>query len=788
MPEKIKKCTLLIVENNIIKSTLENREELSNYKVITLNELRKKFYYDYDNKAIFYLMKEFSYQYDVAKMYLSHLYEVPDKSINDKINHIIKIKKLLENNNLLITHPLFKEYLTRQTIFAYNLYNISKLDKKMLDEISKISNINYYYDNKKEYKHESLILCNTKEEEVTYTASEISKLLKSNIDIKNIKVFANDEYKDSIERIFTWFNIPISKSKHNLYTTKIGKLLLNNLNLSKEECLKKIKDTISIKVSDNINIYNKIIKILNNYTWNDSLKELEPFLINDLKNTTVDEPINLKIVEIINNLDQTKEEDYVFILGFNQGEIPTIIKDEDYFNNNEKKILNLDTIEELNKNNYNNWIRQTNSIKNLTITAKKNNERGECYISPLNDTLNLKEIIPSKDYNSSNLYNKLELTKKLDILSKYNELSEDIELLYNNYPSIEYNNYKNNYKKIDKNRIRKYINNKLILSYSSMNTYYQCSFKYYLNNILKLSKYETTFDQLIGNLFHHILSLYYKEKINIKEEYQKYIDSLNYSFNQRELFFVNKLENTLEFIIDTIDEQNKYNTLNNILTEEEVKIKTSYEAIEVTFKGYVDKIMTNDKNNIIAIVDYKTGNPNLNLNNIIHGLDLQLPTYLYLSRQLFKDARIAGFYLQKLLNSEIIKDGKHDYLTLKKDKLKLQGYTNPDLSLLSLFDPNYTNSNMIKGMSTNSKGLATKKILDDTKIDKLIQITEEKIKESIQNISNANFDINPKRIGLDNLGCAYCKYKDICFKTEKNIETLKEYKNMDFLGGETNDS
>ena len=47
MPEKIKKCTLLIVENNIIKITLENREELSNYKVITLNELRKKFYYDY---------------------------------------------------------------------------------------------------------------------------------------------------------------------------------------------------------------------------------------------------------------------------------------------------------------------------------------------------------------------------------------------------------------------------------------------------------------------------------------------------------------------------------------------------------------------------------------------------------------------------------------------------------------------------------------------------------------------------------------------------------------------
>ena len=131
MLEIIKKCTLLIVENNIIKNTLENRQELSNYKVITLNELRKKFYYDYDNKAIFYLMKEFNYQYDVAKMYLSHMYEVPDKSTNDKVNHIIKIKKLLEENNLLITHPLFKEYLSKQTILVYNLYKL--IDKQSIN-------------------------------------------------------------------------------------------------------------------------------------------------------------------------------------------------------------------------------------------------------------------------------------------------------------------------------------------------------------------------------------------------------------------------------------------------------------------------------------------------------------------------------------------------------------------------------------------------------------------------------------------------------------------------------
>ena len=32
-----------------------------------------------------------------------------------------------------------------------------------------------------------------------------------------------------------------------------------------------------------------------------------------------------------------------------------------------------------------------------------------------------------------------------------------------------------------------------------------------------------------------------------------------------------------------------------------------------------------------VILDYKTGNPEINLNNVIYGLDMQLPVYLYLA-------------------------------------------------------------------------------------------------------------------------------------------------------------
>ena len=95
---------------------------------------------------------------------------------------------------------------------------------------------------------------------------------------------------------------------------------------------------------------------------------------------------------------------------------------------------------------------------------------------------------------------------------------------------------------------------------------------------------------------------------------------------------------------------------------------------------------------------------------------------------------------------------------------------------------------MIKGMRTTSKGLGTKKVLRNDQIEALEMITENKIDEAIDKIINAEFQINPKRVGMNNLGCEYCKFKDICFFTEKNIENLKEYKNMEFLGGEADDT
>ena len=57
-------------------------------------------------------------------------------------------------------------------------------------------------------------------------------------------------------------------------------------------------------------------------------------------------------------------------------------------------------------------------------------------------------------------------------------------------------------------------------------------------------------------------------------------------------------------------------------------------------------------------------------------------------------------------------------------------------------------------------------------------IYDTKIKESSINILDSKFDINPKEMNNEVIGCKYCKYKDICFMKPKDTITLKEIKNI----------
>ena len=495
-------------------------------------------------------------------------------------------------------------------------------------------------------------------------------------------------------------------------------------------------------------------------------------LIYDFKNTFINNNLvnSIDVINLKNNI--IKDNEYIFVLGFNQGIMPNIYKDEDYITDNIKNEVLIETTKDKNIILRENTLNNLFNIKNLLISYV-DDESNNLYISNLYDYLNcLIEKESISNYNYSNKNNKIKLTSMLDDLNKYGIINEDLGLLYNNY-DVNYKSFDNRYTKINKDNLYQFINNKLLLSYSSLDNYNKCSFRYYLSNILNISLYEDEFMANIGSIFHDVLSHISDDDFDIDICYNQSIQKIGREFNNKEKFFLDKLKNELVFIIKTIKKQLSYSNLDKHLYEEKIYTNISGN-ITVNFMGIVDKILYKEYPDkvIVAIIDYKTGNPNINLNNIVYGLDMQLPIYLYLVKNSnkLKNVKIAGFYLQKILNNEINKDNKHSYLKLKEDNLKLAGYSNSDTNILREFDDSYEDSQVVKSLKVTSKGFANySKVLDDDKIEEINKIIDNKIKENANDILECKFDINPKRQKNELIGCKYCKFMDICFRKEEDI-------------------
>lgn len=774
---KYLKDNLLIITNESFKEQiLLNLKKMYRLKFMNIKEFLENLIFSYNEQAIYYLMKEYDYKYDVAKMYLENIYYVENIDDNN-INRLQQIKKELEELNLLKQNKYFQDYLKETDIIIYN-YDLNKFEQKQIEKLKKLTNVLVINDQIKNKEH-TVYEFPTIEEEITFVATKIVELIKNNIPLSSIKLINIDEtYFNPLNRIFSFFNLDVDLNNISLYS-----------NLEVNSFLEKLKETKNLKetlkeIKTNSDIFEIIVNICNKYAF---VQEIDKYIIEcieeEIKQVTIkDAKENIKLSKLDDNF---KDTDYVFLMNFNQNSIPKIYKDEQYLSDKVKDKLGLDTSFSLNKLEINKTINSMNKINNLTITYKLKTPYQTYYKSNLIDTYNMKveKVDNENKFYYSNIYNKIELSKALDKLIKYNEKSKSLDILSNSIENLDYQTYNNKFTGIAKKDLLDYLDNKLLLSYSSIDNYYRCGFRYYVDNILKLSKYEETFSMFIGNLFHYILSIAFKGNFDFDKEFNDYI--IDKEFSSKETFFVNKLKKELLFIIDTIKKQNSLSCFDKELYEEKIYINKEGN-VKITFMGIIDKLKYKEINNVnyIAIIDYKTGNPQTNLKNTIYGIEMQLPIYLYLAKHTkkIKNAKVMGLYLQKIVNKKMLKDINKDYNKMLESNLKLDGYSINQEDILEEFDVTYKDSEMIKGLKTSSKGFyAYSKILTEEQIDLLTHLVEKKIKQAEQEIIEGHFDINPKRIGEELKGCEFCQYKELCYKKEEDIINLEEYKDLSFL-------
>lgn len=727
----------LIISNNK-KELLEIKESnpFLNFKIINKKELFSNLFFHYDSKANLYLYRK-GILLDNTDEILNNLYFLKP-NINSKIDNLISLKNELEQNKLLLKEDFYQDYLKNKKIILYDL----DLDIE-LKSIFEQLNIQPIIINN-EFKLDKCVYeFNNFDEEIRFIFEQIALLIEKGIPLNKIKILTNNElYISSLKKYENYFSFKFNFSNEEKIIhsndIKLFKSIFSSTNL--DETLTQIENRII-----DVDAFNKLLrKILEvkSYIQENEIEDYIDYITKKIKISSIKYENGIDVVSSLDNLDK---EDYLLIPGFILNQYPKIIKDEDYLSDKEKIILNMVTSNQKQLFQENNFIRSLSKFNNVIISYCLKNDKEEYYPSLLIEKYNLPIIknyeftnyVYSKDY--YNYFNS-------NVLDEYNNFSFISPYLKNiDAKEIEYKTYTNQF-----TNINNFILPNMKLSYTSLKTYFECGFKFYLSRILKIDEFEDTLSTKLGTIMHKYLELVAKNK---KIDFDELLSL--YSLTNKERIIISALKNQI-----ILEEENINNLFNSTCLKTINAEDTSFSySLNNNFilEGKIDLILSNQ--NHYVIIDYKTNDSeNFSPDLIKYGFSLQLPIYYLLTKNgssNFINKDISGLYINTILSKNYFKnDFKY---------LLLNGLTFNDN-----FDLIQGEQELIKKQNRNYISY------DNEEFKNNIDTTSKIINEACNQIQDGNFKINPKVIQNKVDSCKYCKYKDICYMTYKDIVYLKE--------------
>ena len=766
------------MEPTIIITTEENKKDIlrtnskkhlfHNLKFFTFQDLKHQLFFDYDEQTILFVVRKYHVSIAVAKIYLDHLYFLKDLDY-DKVQFLNELKKELDDNHLLIYHDNFAQMFQGKKVIVYGYPVLLKEQQMILDQL----NVPIFYQNSNSFYTPTIFEALSLDDEVEFVMQEIMKLIQKKVSLSHIKIIASNEYNHVLMRYFNIFHLPFNKeSKHSYYSTMLAQEFLAHYDqLSIEENI--------LDLSEKYQNVNELVDIINRSVSIFSKDERKDFIIEDLKKIKLKEVIYDEAISIVDIHTSFSDDDYVFLLGFNVNEYPKIKRDIDYFSDEIKKDLGLDTTTDYNNYQKNIILNQIHQIKNLVITYKLRSSTGVFYPSMLIKELG-GEVLPifiDQSFSYSKLYSELKYAQALDNLYKFNIISSDLALFQSSL-LIPYQQYDNQFTGVSKELIQDKFDHQLVLSYTNLEMYRECAFHYYISKVLHLDIFLESFKTILGSIMHHILELGLVKDIDIAVEMMKFVKEKEYVLNAKEMFYLEEFSKELSLVLEIIRKQQKHSELNHYLFEQEFYVYKDVEDMNITFKGNIDKVMYKEVSGheVLAVVDYKTGNTNITLKDLDYGLHIQLPIYLYLLKKSdrFHDALIAGFYIQKVLVKKEAIELNKSIQELLENRLRLQGFTNAREDLMELIDDEYQDSKIIQNLKFKKDGTisSTSKVLSNKEMDEVIDQVDLIIDDTIHSILKGEFSINPKVINGKNVACTYCKFKDLCFRKKKDEVVL----------------
>lgn len=806
--------TLIICPPSMKKYATEEENKkvtFNNVKIMTTSELKENFFFSTNIKTIIEICDKLKCSISYAKSIIKHLYYIDvetnynalcnNEQILLKINSLQELKKYLIEKNLLIENDLFKNKLASCQI-KFNYFDYMNHEDRWL--YRKAMNKDYEQPNLKELKLKEIYEFTSSIDEYNFVFDNIASILKEDKEKYKDIVILNPTAASSytLDRISKQYKIDLDMEKSTkIAYTKIAKDFIEELDYSSiNDALNSIKsiyidDVVSPRLEKNQVIYNTILDIANKYVSFNNIDDYKKYIIEEINQTTIS---NGRLTNAIRVRDiesyQPQDNDIVFIINANDGVINTAFKNTDYLNDIQKVLIGMPSSVENTEDNKELIKQKIIKIKNHTITYHINSGFEKEAPSFLNDFVaylpneNTKERPKRNIIKNAKISNNISFSKQKDFYNYINKkdtknFDKEYHFLKNEFEK-QINPYSSLYDIEDQAKVKEFIyeyylkKKHLLLSYTTMNDFYNCPFMFYLKNILNIDDRESTFSLAIGNIFHGVLKNIYNSNFDFEKEFEREVAKQDITTNNnKEYLLLQKLKEELKFVICVIKEHNDNSDFVSKEFEKEVYVKLDkVKELDVKFKGTIDKIMSyEDKDNnktYFSIIDYKTGEAEIDPMAMEHGVGLQLPVYLYLTRYIYPNCEFAGYYLQKILHEESKTIKNKTRNDIRKEESKLVGYTINNESIIKKFDHSYQNSDFVKSLGFTkgdkkapSRPKTNAKLFDENKINEHIELVKEKINNAYKSILNGDFPINPYIDNSGNYkGCEYCKFSDICYK------------------------
>ena len=515
----------------------------------------------------------------------------------------------------------------------------------------------------------------------------------------------------------------------------------------------------------------------------------------------------------------------IFIIGLNDGEFPSVRKDEGFLNDSDRDILKQDgielakgTIDKLYEDSFNIYKAFTTAEEKLYLSYSSADLQGKALrpsmlinrikkiyprIQEQSDVIESKNEILNKKTTYEELIANLSKLKEQDSIDKiwyyvYDYYKKDAKWSEKLQQSLKGLSYTNIPEKIDQNNIDRLYGNTLVTSISKLERYRSCPFSYYLQYGLKIKPQEELKIQTLntGTFIHEVIDEFFEtvksqdiklEEITeeqLSEIINKIIDTKlkqnkNYIFTStakyRALVVRLKkiIKKALKYIIETIV-QSRFEVLG---TEVEFGDKGKYKPIRLTLEdgkrieiiGKIDRIDTaqGEDGKYLRIIDYKSSAKNIDLNEVYAGLQIQLLTYLDAACK-EEDLMPAGVLYFSMLE-QMIKSNKRMEQEEIEEKIranfKMKGLILADVKVVKLHDKNLQNgsSALVPAYIGKDGELSEKKTSGVTaeQFKDLQKYMYTVIKQISREILGGNIDLKPYYKDKKT-PCKYCDYKSIC--------------------------